>query len=92
MEAVWFKSDHRGGLTGELPVIVCLSLGRRYVANWFEQAMVVKPRYPFERCELNCFLGFPWSPAMKQLYARGEPILRMTGVDGQHASAGFAVP
>ena len=25
-------------------------------------------------------------------YARGEPILRMTGVDGQHASAGFALP
>ena len=27
-----------------------------------------------------------------RLYARGEPILRMTGVDGQHASAGFALP
>jgi hypothetical protein len=27
-----------------------------------------------------------------QAYARGEPILRMTGVDGQHASAGFALP
>lgn len=26
------------------------------------------------------------------VYARGEPILRMTGVDGQHASAGFALP
>jgi hypothetical protein len=25
-------------------------------------------------------------------YARGEPILRMTGVDGQHASTGFALP
>ena len=25
-------------------------------------------------------------------YARGEPILRMTGVDGQYASAGFALP
>ena len=29
---------------------------------------------------------------VEQLYARGEPILRMTGVDGQHASAGFALP
>ena len=29
---------------------------------------------------------------MNQLYARGEPILRMTGVDGQHASTGFALP
>lgn len=27
-----------------------------------------------------------------EVYARGEPILRMTGVDGQHASAGFALP
>ena len=27
-----------------------------------------------------------------EAYARGEPILRMTGVDGQHASAGFALP
>lgn len=60
MEAVWFKSVHHlGALTGELPVIVCLSLGTRYVANGFKQAMVVKPRYPFERCELNCFLASP---------------------------------
>lgn len=25
-------------------------------------------------------------------YARGQPTSRMTGVDGQHASAGFALP
>ena len=30
--------------------------------------------------------------ALNMRYARGEPILRMTGVDGQHASAGFALP
>ena len=28
--------------------------------------MVVEPRYPFERGELDCFLGFPWSPAVNQ--------------------------
>lgn len=31
-------------------------------------------------------------PIEDEAYARGEPILRMTGVDGQHASAGFALP
>ena len=29
--------------------------------------MVVEPRYPFERGELDCFLGFPGSPAVNQL-------------------------
>ncbi len=28
--------------------------------------MVVEPRYPFERGELDCFLDFPWSPAVNQ--------------------------
>jgi hypothetical protein len=28
--------------------------------------MVVEPRYPFERGELDCFLGFPGSPAVNQ--------------------------
>ena len=54
-------------MTGELPVVVCLSLGRRDVPDGFEQAMVVEPRYPFERGELDCFLGFPGSPAVNQL-------------------------
>ena len=67
MEAVWFKSGrHLGGLTGELPVVVCLSLCRRDVPYGFEQAMVVEARYPFERSELDRFLGFPWSPAVNQ--------------------------
>jgi len=37
------------------------------------------------------FVPVPLPPAACS-YARGEPILRMTGVDGQHASAGFALP
>ncbi len=50
-----------------MPVVVCLSLSRWDVPDGFEQAMVVEPRYPFERGELDCFLGFPWSPAVNQL-------------------------
>lgn len=36
--------------------------------------------------------GAATGAAVGAMYARGEPILRMTGVDGQHASAGFALP
>jgi hypothetical protein len=68
MEAGWFKSDHhRSDLTGELPVVVCLSLCRRDVADGFEQAVVVKPRHPFKRRQLHGFLGFPRPSAMDQL-------------------------
>ena len=28
----------------------------------------------------------------KEAYASGKPILRMTGVDGQHTGAGYALP
>jgi len=38
VEAVWFKSGHHGGgLTGELPVVVCLGLCRRDIADGFEK-------------------------------------------------------
>ena len=68
MEASWFKSDrHRGGLTGELPVMVCLSFCRRDVADGFEQAMVVEPGHPLERRELHRLLGLPRCAAMDQL-------------------------
>ena len=44
VEAVWFKSGHhRGGLIGELLVVVCLILCRGYIADGFEQAMVAEP-------------------------------------------------
>jgi hypothetical protein len=47
MEAIWFKSGrHRGDLTGEMPVVVCLSFCGRYVADGFEQAVVVEPSNP----------------------------------------------
>lgn len=68
MEAVWFKSGlHSGGLTGELPVVVCLSLCGWDIADGFEHAMVVEPSHPFQRGKLHSFLGFPWCPMVDQL-------------------------
>ena len=59
MEAGWFKSGHDGGLTGELPVVVCLSFCGRDIADGFKEPVVVKPGHPFQRCQLDGFLGFP---------------------------------
>ena len=68
MEAVWFKSGrHRGGLTGEMPAIVCLSFCGRYVADGREQAMVVESGDPFERGQFDGFLGLPRRASMDQL-------------------------
>ena len=65
MEAVWFKlnSIFRHG---ELLVVVCLSFGGRDVADGFQQAMVVEPGHPFERCQFNSFHRFPRSAAVYQ--------------------------
>lgn len=58
MRAVWFKSSlHRGGLTGELPVIVCLSFCGRNVSDGFQQPVVVEPRHPFEGRQLHRLPG-----------------------------------
>lgn len=60
MEAGWFKSDlYRGGLTGELLIVVCLSFCRGNVSDGAEQAVMVEPRHPFQRCELNRRPGGP---------------------------------
>ena len=68
MEAVWFKSDcHRSGLTGELPVVVCLSFRRRNVPDGFKQPVVVEPGHPFEGRKFQRFLGFSRCPTMDQL-------------------------
>ena len=61
------------GLIGELPVVVCLTFGRRKVADRFQQSMVVKPGYPFQRGELHILLGLPGSSTMNQL-GFAEPI------------------
>jgi len=50
-----------GGLTSELPVVVCLSLRRRDVADGLQESMVVEPRYPLERREFDGLLGSPWN-------------------------------
>ncbi len=68
MEAVWYKSGfHRGCLTGELPVVVCLGLGRWDIADGFEQSVVVEPGHPFQRGKRHSFIGFPWCSAVDQL-------------------------
>ena len=68
VEAGWFKSGrHNGGLTGEVPVVVCLSLCGRDVSDGSEQPVMVEPGHPFEGGQLQGFLGFPWRLAMDQL-------------------------
>ena len=67
MEAGWFKLN---GIfrDGELPVVVCLSFRRRYIADEFEQAVVVELRHPFEGSDFHGFHGLP----MPKLYAVGS--------------------
>ena len=68
MEAVWFKSGrHRGGLTGELPVVVCLSFCGRNVPHGLKEPVVVKPGHPFEGGQFQSFFRFPRCPAVNQL-------------------------
>ncbi len=67
MEAGWFKSGHDGGLIGELPVEVCLSFCWRDITNGFKQPVVVKPRHPFQGCQLHGFPGFPGRPPVDHL-------------------------
>ena len=67
VEAVWFKSGcHCGGLTGELPVVVCLSFRRWDVADWLEQAVVVELGNPFQCRQLHGLLGLPGRSTMDQ--------------------------
>lgn len=45
VEAGWFKlGGHRGGLTGELPIVGCLSFCRRNVPDRLQQFVVVHGR------------------------------------------------
>ena len=68
MEASWFKSGiHRGALTGELPVVVCLSFCRRDVSDGFEQPVMIEPGNPFQGGQLHSLLGLPGSATMDQL-------------------------
>ena len=67
MEAIWFRSGrHRGDLTGEMPVVDCLSLGGWDVADGLEQAVVVEPGHPFERREFQRLVCLPWRSPMDQ--------------------------
>jgi hypothetical protein len=58
MGAIGLKSClHRDGLTGEWPVIVCLSSCWRDVPDGFDQSVVVEPGHPFQRCQLEGLIG-----------------------------------
>ena len=50
-----------------MPVVVCLSLCRRDVADGLEQAVVAKPGHPFQRGELDRLLGLPGRVPVDQL-------------------------
>lgn len=58
----WFKSGHHhGGLTGEVPVVVCLSffmrVSPRDVSDGSKQPMMVEPGHPFQRRQFHRFAG-----------------------------------
>ena len=68
MEAVWFKSGpHRGGLTGELPVVVCLSFCRRDVSDGLQQSVMVEPGHPFQGGQFHILLCLSGCATMNQL-------------------------
>ena len=48
-------------------MIVCLELSGRDIAKWPHQSMVVEPRDPFKRCQLDGLLGLPWATTVNHL-------------------------
>jgi len=53
-EVGWVKcSCLRSRLRGLLPVVVCLVLGRRDIAQRLDQPMVVEPGHPGQGCQLH---------------------------------------
>jgi len=76
VEAGWFKSGRYDCLLGEMPVVVCLSLGWRDVADVLQQSVVVEPGHLFERRKFQGLLGLPGRPAMDQ-FGLVEPVDRL---------------
>ena len=65
-EAIWFKlRDYFGDFHSR--VEVSLRLRRRNISNGLEQAPVVEPIDPFERCVFDGFNGAPRSASMDEL-------------------------
>jgi hypothetical protein len=54
----------RPRLAPRLGIIAGFRLGRRHVANGFEQAAIVEPLDPLQRGELDGFEGSPRTPTM----------------------------
>ena len=42
-------------------VVICLSFGRRNIADRLKQSIMIEPRDPLERCQFDGFLGLPWA-------------------------------
>lgn len=57
-------------------VIVCLSFRRRYIAERFEEAVMIKPGHPFERGQFDGLTRLPGSAAVDQ-FSLIEPIDRL---------------
>ena len=64
MEARWCESD-RHGLLGELTMVV--GLGRRQVADRFEEALMVEPGHPFQRGQFQRLQRLPGGTPVDQL-------------------------
>ncbi len=65
-ETGWCQSDRHDPAV-ELPVVVCLSFGRRDVADGLEQAPTLELVRPFEHCQLERFAALPRCAAVGQL-------------------------
>lgn len=76
MEPSWFKSDRSIGLTGELPIVVFLSIGVGNVTDGIQQSVMVKPLHPFKRGQLNRFQHQRCLPAQGKYYifAKSKPV------------------
>ena len=61
-----FESRHHSELSG-LCIEVVLRFGGRDVSDRFEQAAIVEPVDPFQRCELDGLQAAPWPAPVNHL-------------------------
>lgn len=68
-------SGCHGVLTGEVPVVACLSFGRGNVGGGLQQPAMLEPGQPLEGGQYRCVLGVPGDPLVAQLN-RSRPVDR----------------
>jgi hypothetical protein len=67
----------------------CLSFNRRDIAEGFHQSMMIEPRHPFQRCELNGLECFPRRTTMNH-FCLVQAVVRLSQrVDVPMSSEGF---